>query len=120
MEPLLWQSLSPRQIQAKIGLRIRRGEPGAKLLEELVASGISEAQGSVLVNQAINSARSAALVLVFIGMSGIVLGLTVTVVSYAGAASRSAGGEYIIWFGPVVVGIICAILGFARLSKYRW
>jgi hypothetical protein len=47
----------------------------------------------------------------------VMLGAIVTVASYSAAMQRPGGGEYLIWYGPVIFGAGVALYGIVRLLR---
>lgn len=66
--------------------------------------------------------RSRGLALMLLGVILVVGGLVLSVISYSSASSTAESGgtgNYILFTGPVVIGAICAIVGFFRWIMSR-
>ncbi len=110
------QSLSPRQWQARVRDRVRQGQTSDQIVNELVRSGFSPQEAQGIVRQARQSHVSGGLKLLIGGLAFAFLGVVVTVGTYA-SASSSGGGEYLIWFGPIIAGGLLALIGLVRMLR---
>jgi len=110
---------SRRQWAAAARSRVAKGEAGSEIEAEFLREGLDPEQAKTIVDDAIGSVRSRATGLLVGSIAFAGLGLIVTVASYSAATSNPYGGTYFIWFGPVVVGGITALVALGRLLNIR-
>jgi hypothetical protein len=106
---------SRRQWEAVARTRVSKGESGTAVEAEFVNQGLDVQSARAIVDEAVRVARSRAVRLLVGSASFAALGLLVTVASYSAATSSPNGGEYLIWFGPIIVGGILSLVAVARL-----
>ena len=112
-------SRSKRQWEAEGKACVAKGKSGTEVEVDLVKQGLDTQAAKTIVDEAIASARSRATVLLIGSIAFAGLGFIVTVASYSAATSTSYGGTYFIWFGPIIVGGITALVALGRLLNIR-
>ena len=105
------------QWRAHIRKSVRRSRRADEILQEMTAAGWSEDEARQMVRQTASKERWKA-----VGAMGgcAALGIAATIVTVASySAASSAGGEYWIWWGGMVCGVVGFIWGLVRLAKIR-
>ena len=112
--PALQRSAS--QWRAHIRQRLRRGARAYQVWEEAVSEGLSAADAQRYIDEERASYRTGAVIALVVGALIALLGLVVTVATLL-AAARQPGGEFFIWFGPVLLGGAVMLVGVFRLVR---
>ncbi len=120
-----WQSLSPRQREAMVRLRIRAGDRGSQLVAELVQSGFAPSEAAAWVSRAFASARFGAALYAVGGVLVIIAGVGASLLSYslareAALRGGTGGFSYLIWYGAVLGGVLSGLSATLVQFKYRW
>ena len=104
-----------RQWEAYAEESLRRGSSPGAAVQDMVGQGLPQAEAGSIVQAAID--KQTQLSNRIIGCSGamVAAGLLVTVGTYS--ASSSMGGAYLIWWGPVVCGVIGLVVGICRRPR---
>ena len=110
---------SRRQWEAEARVRLSKGESGSVVEADFVTQGLDAQSAKAILDEAVRSARSRAAGLLIGSTAFAGLGLLVTVASYSAATSSSYGGTYWIWYGPIIVGGIAALVALGRLLSVR-
>ena len=118
MNPSMPAQRSRRQWEATAKARVSKGEPGTGVEASFVNEGLDAPTAKAIVDAAVTKARTRAFALLGIGGAFAFLDLIVTIVSYAETRS-SYGSTYFVWYGPIICGIIGAIIGLVKLLSIR-
>ena len=94
---------------------LRRGLAPGAVAQGMVAQGLPQAEAWSIVQAAVDKQTQVANRIVGCSGAMVAAGLLVTVVSYS--ASSSMGGMYLIWWGPVVFGVIGVVIGLCRRPR---
>jgi hypothetical protein len=104
------QNRSPLQWQAYARAHLEARRPVGQLLAEMAASGVPQPYAFGFLAQAVSQMRQRATRFIVGGLAAVALGVIVTVATML-AAQHSGGGEYLMWWGPVIFGAIAAAYG---------
>jgi hypothetical protein len=107
-----------RQWKAQATIRVASGESGSLVAAEMDADGIDPQVARATVEEVIRRRRTSAIGLLVGGLGFAALAFVVTVASLLLATRTS--NQFWIWYGPMVIGPIVAIVGLVRLLKVRW
>lgn len=111
--------LSSRQVSALVRKRIAEGEAGTDVVEDLFRDGFTREQAEAIVQDAADTARRGARKMIVTGGLFAAVAFVISIGTYSSATSNPAGGEYLIWWGPIVAGLIAVAVGMTRLSRIR-
>ena len=109
------QPRSLPQWQAYLKMQLGAGRPPASLLAEMGQSGVPQPRAYQLIQEAVGSLKNRAYLAIVIGIAVVILGLLVTFGTMSNA--EAGGGYYVIWYGPVAVGIVGVAYGLLLLRK---
>jgi hypothetical protein len=109
------QARSPEQWQAYVKMQLGSGQPPATLLAEMAQSGVPQPNAYQMVRDAITGLRNRAYAAMGIGAVTGLIALAITVATETSA--RANGGVYIIWYGPMAVGVVSFVYGVMLLRK---
>ncbi len=110
---------SRRQWEAYAKARISSSTAGSEVETDLIAEGLDPQSAREIVSSAMASLRARATKLLIGSLAFAACGLLVTIGSFSAASSGASGGEYFIWFGPVIAGGIAAVVALMRLLSIR-
>jgi hypothetical protein len=102
------------QWQAYLKMQLSAGRPRSTLFAEMCASGVPQPQAHQFLLEAVGALQKRAFLTIGIGAALLIVGLLVTFATMSTAASE---GYYLIWYGPVAIGIVAAAYGILLLSK---
>jgi hypothetical protein len=102
------------QWQAYLKMQLGAGRPRATLFAEMCASGVPQPQAHQLLQEVVGALQKRAFLTIGIGAALVIVGLLVTFATMSTAASE---GYYLVWYGPVAIGIVAAAYGILLLSK---
>jgi hypothetical protein len=108
---------SPRQWRAFIRRRIRKYQSPQAVWQDAVGQGLAAREADHYIDEELRAFRRGAVVAIIVGAVIAFLGLAVTVGSYAAAASGPRGGTFLVWWGPIVFGVLVVLFGFVRLLR---
>jgi hypothetical protein len=100
-------------------VRISKGEPGSVVEASFVDEGLDPVSARVLVDAAVDRARSRATTWLLGGLALAGVGVAATAASYSEAAANPDAEAYWIWYGPIITGGVFAIMAIGRLVKIR-
>ena len=103
------------QWQAYLKMQLSAGRPPMTLLAEMNQSGVPAPQAYQLMHKAIGELRNRAFLAIGIGIAVAIVGLLVTVSTMNNA--ETSGGYYVIWYGPMAIGIVGVAYGLLLLRK---
>lgn len=115
--PVVGAKRSARQWEAHFRQRVRRHDPPAAIVQEAVAEGLEYEKAQEMVDCQVRSYRKGTVLMIVIGIAMASLASIVTIASYLDAASRSRDATFLIWWGPVVVGVAISLWGLVRLAR---
>lgn len=107
---------SPLQWRAHIRQRIRRHVSAHHVWQEAVSEGLNAVDAQRFIDEEVSSLRSGAVIMIVVGVLIALLGAVVTIATFL-AATRQPGGQFFIWFGPVLFGGCVALVGIVRLLR---
>jgi hypothetical protein len=117
--PLPSYALQPQvrtvpQWQAYLKMYLGAGHPRSMLFAEMCASGVPQPQAQQLLSEAVGSLQTRAFVTIGIGAVSTLAGIALTLATMSNAASE---GYYVVWIGPIAVGIVAIAYGVRLLIK---
>jgi len=98
-------ALDPEAQGALVTTALLKGTQSATLLQSMVEGGISEENARNIIVTAKTEIMRKCMRSFFWGIVWIAVGVSVSIITYSMAASDSAGGTYVILWGPAVYGI---------------
>lgn len=107
---------SGQVIDAIAGMLVN-GIPSGKIQEMLMDEGLSKNDSYNIISGIKGGLYKACMKSVYWGIFWIVLGVSVSLITFASAASSSEGGYYYIFWGPAVYGIYKVFRGLYQRSK---
>lgn len=108
-----------RQWEAATRVRISNGESASVVEADFVKQGLDPQTAKAILDDAVNDLRARAKRLLIGGAAVAGLGVFVTMASYSAATSGSNGGEYWLWYGPMIAGAIVVLVALGRLLSVR-
>jgi len=110
---------SRRQWEALAKTRLSKGEWGSAVEADFVRQGLDPLSARLILDEAVAYLRWRATRLLVGSAILAAVGLLVTVVSYCVANSSPSGGTCLIWYGPVISGVIASLIALRRLANIR-
>lgn len=107
---------SRRQIEAYIEVNVNK-IPDSEIIQELMKDGLTETEISALIVKRKGKARSLNIGLIIGGIAFAFFGIVFTIVSYSSVSYY--GGDYYVFYGAILVGIIAVIVGIARMASKK-
>ena len=107
---------SRRQIEAYIEVNVNK-IPDSEIVQELMKDGLSETEVLALILQKKGKARKLNVGLIIGGIVGAFFGIVFTIMSYSSVSYY--GGNYYVFYGLILVGIIAFIVGIARMASKK-
>jgi len=103
-------------IEAIAGMLVN-GVPSGQIQTMLMDEGVSKNDSYSIIAGIKGGLCKACMKSVYWGIFWIVLGVSVSLITYAAAASSPEGGYYFIFFGPALYGVYKVIRGLSQRSK---
>jgi hypothetical protein len=110
------QARSRLQWHAYVRSSLDAGQPVARMLAEMAVSGVGQQDAYALVAEVVGAMRKRALAVIAAGGFAALAGLALTMATMQ-AAQSSGGGTYIMWWGPIVFGLVAVLYGVRLLSR---
>lgn len=102
---------------------MKRGQSDQAIQIELVAKGLSPDVAMTIINNLrqvrSQGSGSSAMKNMLIGAAIAIVGIVITVGTYASAASTPGGGRYVVFYGLIIVGAIQFLRGLFGLFTGR-
>lgn len=110
-----------RQPQVAARIRLRKGIRGRAVVEELEREGFESREAEAAVGKQLASFRTKAFLFIGGGVLLVALGIGLSICDYY-VASRHSGLYifYDVYVGPILLGMVVAMVGGLRLARSRW
>ena len=110
--------MSLRQFAAHCEARLKQGASKEELFRQMVEAGCPPAEAARMIDDALAKLNSAAGKLLGFGILLLVLGVLTTIATYR-TAYEAGGGTYLLWYGAVISGAVCVVMGIRAMVKLR-
>jgi ferric-dicitrate binding protein FerR (iron transport regulator) len=107
------QPRTARQWRAYAEDCLARGASSDRVAADIAAQGCPWDQAEAAVHEARAGRRRSANAVIGCSAAAALVGFLVTVGTFI-AATETGGGTYLIWWGPMLLGVIGIIIGLAR------
>jgi len=103
---------SPRQIEAFIETNVNKLSD-AEIIQEIMKDGLIESEIKTIIEQKRSGVRRTNLWFIIGGIIAFLIGILLTKTSYDSVSY--SGGDYFVFYGLVITGIVSVIIGIVRM-----